>query len=84
MLKSEVQYLCYIPPGFRYKKNNKHYKYEQQLYEIFRNTTISFVTVRVIRVFAEDYANQNGPCLNSIACMNPELRKQMFAPSEHE
>ena len=32
----------------------------------------------------EDYDNQNGLCLESVACTNPESHKQMFAISEHE
>ena len=47
-------------------------------------TTVSFITMRDIWTFAEDYDNQNGPCLESIACTNPELCKQTFATSEHE
>ena len=47
-------------------------------------TTVSSITVKVIWAFAEDHDNQNGPCLESVACTNPELRtcKQMFATSE--
>ena len=46
--------------------------------------TISFITMKVIWAFVEDYYDQSGPCLKSVACTNPELCKQMFATSEHE
>ena len=47
-------------------------------------TTVSSITMKVIWAFAEDHNDQSGPCLESIACINPELRKQTFATSERE
>ena len=47
-------------------------------------TTVNSITMKIIWPFAEDHNDQNGPCLESIACMNPELRKQRFASSERE
>ena len=47
-------------------------------------TTVSSITMKVIWAFAEDHDDQNGPCLESVACTNPELRKQTFATSERE
>ena len=56
-----------------------------RLYGIFRNTyNRKFYTMKVIWAFAEDHDDQNGPCLESVACTNPELRKQMFPTSERE
>ena len=46
--------------------------------------TVSSITMKVIWAFAEDHDDQNGPCLKSVACMNPEIRKQTFATSERE
>ena len=44
------------------------------LYGIFRNTcNRKFYYNESIRVFAEDHDDQNGPCLESVACTNPEL-----------
>ena len=43
-------------------------------------TTISSITMKVIWAFAEDH----DPCLESVACTNPELHKQTFATSERE
>ena len=40
--------------------------------------------MKVKWVLAEDYKGQNDPCLESVACMNPELRKHTFATSEHK
>ena len=31
-------------------------------------TTVSSITMKVIWVFAEDHDDQNGPCLESVAC----------------
>ena len=47
-------------------------------------TTVSSITMKVILTFAEDHGDQNGPYLESVACTNPELRKQTFATSERE
>ena len=47
-------------------------------------TTVSSITMKVIWVFVEDHDDQNGPCLKSVACTDPELRKQTFATSERE
>ena len=47
-------------------------------------TTVSSITMKVIWTFAEDHDDQNGPCLESVACTNLELRKQTFATSERE
>ena len=47
-------------------------------------TTVSSITMKVIWVFAEDHNDQNGPFLESVACTNPDLRKQTFATSERE
>ena len=47
-------------------------------------TTVSSITMKVIWVFAEDHEDQNGLCLESVACTNPELRKQTFVTSERE
>ena len=47
-------------------------------------TTVSSITMKVIWTFVEDHDDQNGPCLESVACTNPELCKQTFATSERE
>ena len=47
-------------------------------------TTVSSITMKVILAFADDHDDQNGPCLESVACTKSELRKQTFATSECE
>ena len=47
-------------------------------------TTVSSITMKVIWAFAEDHDEQNGTCLESVACTSPELCKQTFATSERE
>ena len=47
-------------------------------------TTVSSITMKVIWVFAEHHDHQNGPYLKSVACMNPELCKQMFMNFERD
>ena len=62
------------------------------LYGIFRNTynrkfyyNESYMGSYICYItFAEDHDDQNGPCLESVACTNPELRKQTFGTSERE
>ena len=56
-----------------------------RLYGIFRNTyNRKFYYNESYMGVAEDHDDQNGPCLESVAGTNPELRKQTFATSERE